>query len=100
MQFSFVEKTVVSQFGPDKQVLFDCQRWDQGEFLEYRADSQRARVMDPLQLDRLATEAKAALGRRVYARKNLDQGRFAGAVFAKQNMDFPGAQPQIYLIEG
>ena len=56
--------------------------------------------MDPSQLDRLATEAKAALGRRVYARKNLDQGRFAGAVFAKQNMDFPGAQLEIYLVEG
>ena len=45
-------------------------------------------MMDPLQLDRLATEAKAALGRSVYARKNLDQGRFAGAVFAEKDMNF------------
>jgi len=35
MQFGFVEKAVVGQFGPKKQVFFDGQCGDQGEFLEY-----------------------------------------------------------------
>ena len=36
---------------------------------------------------------------RVHACKNLDQGRFAGAVFAEQDMHFAGAQLEINFVE-
>src|SRR5262249_14907086 len=55
--------------------------------------------MYSLQLDRFAAKANAALGRRVHTRKNLDQRRFAGAVFAEQDMHFAGAQLEIDFVE-
>ena len=56
-------------------------------------------MMDAMQLDRLAAEANAALGRRVHASKNLNQGRLAGAVFAEEDMHFPGAQLEINFVK-
>ena len=45
-------------------------------------------MVHALQIERIAAEEQPAFGRPVHASEDLDQGRFAGAVFAEKDMNF------------
>ena len=56
-------------------------------------------MVDAQELDRFAAKANAAFARAVHAREHLDQGRFASAVLAEEDMHFAGAQLEIDRVE-
>ena len=49
--------------------------------------------------DSFALESHLAAGRTMDARQYLDEGRFAGAVFAKKRVETARLQPQVDLAE-
>jgi len=56
-------------------------------------------VVDALQIYQLAAKPDAARARTMHAGEHLDQGGFAGAIFAEQHVRFPGSQLEIHSIE-
>ena len=72
---------------PHEDVLGDGELGKQQQLLIDRRDAGAPGVVRPLQIDRLAVDDdRAAIGRK-HAGDDLDQGRFAGAVLAKQRVD-------------
>jgi hypothetical protein len=67
----------------ERNVLGDGQGRDQGEMLEDEADAALASVGGRADLDRAPIKEQLAGVRPVIAVEALDEGRLAGAVFAK-----------------
>ena len=63
------------------------------------ADAGGDRITRALEADRRAVEAQLALVRMIDASDNLDQRRFAGAVFAEQRVDRAAAHRQRYILQ-
>ena len=68
--------------------------------LEHHADAEPARGARIGDAHRRAVEEDLPLVGREDAVDHLDEGRFAGAVFAEQRMDFAGLDGQVDIVVG
>ncbi len=75
---------------PDEQVLPDLHVGDRQQFLRDDRDAERAGVARIEGQDRDAVDGEDAAVRRELARDDLEQGRLAGAVLARQYVDGAG----------
>ena len=94
-----VEEAAGADFAAEEEILLDRQFRHQAEFLEDRADPHHARRVRLKAGEALRQEPELAGVRSEGAGDDVDQGRFAGAVLAKQHMDLAGAQVEIDVVE-
>ena len=80
-------------------VTVDGQLVDQGKILVHHVDAERARMVDGLEDDRLASQQDPAGVGLVEAAENLQQRGLAGAVVAEQAEHLAAAQMQVHVGE-
>ena len=73
--------------GGEQEVALDAQLTHQGQFLEHARDALADRVIGVAQSELLAVESDGSVIRNNRAADDLDQGRFAGAVFSSEAKD-------------
>ncbi len=83
------------QFAAEKHVFGDGQVLRERQFLEDRRDPRRRRVLGRMKGDRIALDDEFAIARRMGARQDLDEGRFARAIVAEQCQHLAGADLQV-----
>ena len=83
----------------DEDVFRDVQVGKEQRLLVDRGDAETLRLRGAADGDRLAGEQDLAAVGLVDAGDDLDQRGFAGAVLAKQRMDFAGTNLEVHIDE-
>ena len=94
-----VDEAAAPRFAADHHVLGDAERRDEVEFLVDGDDALRLRLVRRRKRHRRAVEDDFAGVGALRARQDLQQGRFAGAVFAEQRMDLARPHLERDLVE-
>ena len=85
---------------PHENVFSDGEFGKQQQFLIDGRDTGFLRVNGSFKGDRVAIERDFACIRPVDAGNQLDQGRFAGAIFAQERVHFTGLNVETHIIQG